>query len=95
MILNSTFLNTHIIRGGIGLKKIRLSGYLIDENGSPVSTKGFVYGDTISMESTIEVVSDEPYFSAVIGAKTGVLYYRSFSKNEYGIGYGEIKSIEV
>lgn len=80
-------------------KNATLRGFIINENGKPVTETGFEYGissDPDTWNLSIESAGKSSEFSAMLtDLKSGTYYFRAYAINEEGTGYGSVNSFII
>lgn len=79
--------------GGGKMVSVMLSGYILDDGGSPVTERGFYYGSTPSLGKQVISADTAESFSAEITFSGSVLYYQAYAVNESGVSTAEVKSV--
>jgi hypothetical protein len=77
---------------------VTLNGFILDENGKPVTEKGFEYGTNDDPDTWTNSIPGEGNFSftaLLSDFEDGTYYYRAYAVNEIGTGYGEVISFSV
>jgi hypothetical protein len=74
----------------------RLNGFILNQNGQPVTATGFEYGignDPGAWTDTVAASVATNFNALVTIDGTGVWYYRAFGTNSLGTGYGEVFTV--
>jgi C1A family cysteine protease len=77
---------------------VTLNGFILDENGKPVTEKGFEYGPNDNPDTWTDSITGEGEFSfdaLLSDLEDGTYYYRAYAVNEIGTGYGEVISFTI
>lgn len=78
---------------------VTLNGYVLNENGQPVTNRGFAYGTTDNpaewLPGDVIDIGTEGLFEATEQFDPGTYYYRAYATNSEGTGYGTVESFEV
>lgn len=76
---------------------VTLSGYLLNQGGGAIISKGFHYG-TLSTELNSTITSTETtleFHGILSGLPSGTYYYQAFAINSIGESSSEIKSFDI
>jgi hypothetical protein len=74
----------------------RLNGFILNQNGQPVTATGFEYGtgnDPDEWEDSVSASVATNFNALVTIDGTGTWYYRAFGTNSLGTGYGEVLTV--
>lgn len=75
-----------------------LNGFILDENGKPVTEKGFEFGNNNDPDTWTDIIMGEGDYSfdtLLSDLEDGTYYYRAYAINEIGAGYGEVISFTI
>lgn len=75
-----------------------LNGYILNENGQPVTEFGFEYGQVSgALDQSVEVLTlvGKAFSNILTGLDDGTYYFRAYAINSEGTGYGEELSFVI